>query len=98
MKTINEAGQSVPTVIITRATRSRVVDSVSGDDRTGAGIAVDHLVSIGHRRVAHIDGGVGAGAKPRRSGYKAAMKRHGLEPIVVPGSYTCLLYTSPSPR
>lgn len=88
MKTINEAGQSVPTVIISRATRSQVVDSVSGNDRTGAGIAVDHLVSLGHRRVAHIDGGIGAGAKRRRSGYKAAMKRHGLEAMIVPGSYT----------
>lgn len=88
MKTINQACRSVPTVVISRATRSQVVDSVSDDDRAGAGIAIDHLVSLGHRRIAHIDGGAGAGAKRRRSGYKAAMERHGLDPMIVAGSYT----------
>lgn len=88
MRTINKVCQFVPTVIISRATRSLVVDSVSNDDRAGAGIAVNHLVSLGHRRIAHIDGGTGAGAKRRRSGYKARMKQHGLEPTIVAGSYT----------
>jgi DNA-binding LacI/PurR family transcriptional regulator len=88
MKTINKAGSVVPIVLITRATRSRVVDSVAGDDRTGARIAVDHLVSLGHKRIAHIDGGRGAGAQRRRRGFEAAMKTHGLEPTVVGGTYT----------
>lgn len=88
MKIINKAGRVVPMVMITRATRSRVVDSVAGDDRAGARIAVDHLVSLGHKRIAHIDGGPGAGAKRRRRGFEAAMTTHGLEPIVVAGTYT----------
>ena len=87
-KTIDEAGKAVPIVLIARATRSRVVDSVSGDDRAGARLAVDHLVSLGHRRIAHIDGGGGAGARRRQAGYAAAMKKHGLEPMIVTGSYT----------
>jgi DNA-binding LacI/PurR family transcriptional regulator len=88
MKIINKAGKVVPMVMITRATRSRVVDSVAGDDRAGARIAVDHLVSLGHKRIAHIDGGPGAGAKRRRRGFEAAMMLHGLEPMVVAGTYT----------
>jgi DNA-binding LacI/PurR family transcriptional regulator len=88
MKTINKAGKAVPIVLISRATRSRHVDSVAGDERLGAKIAVDHLVSLGHTRIAHIDGGRGAGAKRRRRGYEAAMAAHGLEPLVTAGSYT----------
>ncbi len=88
MKTVNQAGRSVPIVLITRATRSKDVDSVSGDDRAGARMAVDHLVSLGHTRIAHIDGGRGAGAKRRRRGYEKAMQDHDLDPVVATGSYT----------
>ena len=88
MKTINKAGKAVPIVLISRATRSQHVDSVVGNERLGARIAVDHLLSLGHTRIAHIDGGRGAGAKRRRRGFEAAMAAHDLEPIVTPGSYT----------
>ncbi len=87
-KTIEKAGSSVPVALIARATRSSIVDSVSGDDRAGARMAVEHLHSLGHQHIAHIDGGRGAGARRRRSGYEAAMRKHGLEPMVVTGSYT----------
>ena len=88
MRTINQAGKAVPIVLISRATRSKHVDSVAGDERLGARIAVDYLVSLGHSRIAHIDGGRGAGAKRRRRGFEAAMEAHDLEPIVTAGSYT----------
>jgi DNA-binding LacI/PurR family transcriptional regulator len=88
MTTINNAGKAVPIVLISRATRSQHVDSVAGNERLGARIAVDHLVSLGHTRIAHIDGGRGAGSKRRRGGFKTAMKAHGLEPIVASGSFT----------
>jgi DNA-binding LacI/PurR family transcriptional regulator len=61
---------------------------VAGNERLGARIAVDHLVLLGHTRIAHIDGGQGAGAKRRRQGFEAAMEAHGLKPILTPGSYT----------
>ena len=88
MATINKAGRAVPIVLISRATRSQHVDSVTGDEHLGARIAVDHLVSLGHTRIAHIDGGRGAGAKRRRRGFKIAMTAHGLEPNVASGSFT----------
>ena len=64
--------------------------SVSNDDVMGAGLAVDHLVSLGHQRIAYVDGGPSAVARDRRRGYRAAMRRHGLgEAIaVVKGSFT----------
>jgi DNA-binding LacI/PurR family transcriptional regulator len=85
-----EAAQSVPTVLIGKATRAPTVDSVTNDDRQGAAMVVDHLVELGHRRIAHIDGGIGAGSKPRRTGYQRAMRRHGIETEIqsVQGGFT----------
>ena len=48
------------------------------DDPAGAALAVGHLASLGHRRIAHIDGGDGAGSRGRRRGYERAMELHGL--------------------
>jgi DNA-binding LacI/PurR family transcriptional regulator len=84
------AAQSVPTVVVGRATRSPEIDCVTNDDRLGGELVVDHLVSLGHRRIAHIHGGSGAGAHPRRTGYERAMRRHDLaaEIRTVAGAYT----------
>ncbi len=84
------AASSVATVVVGRATRSAAIDCVTNDDRLGGELVVDHLVSLGHRRIAHIHGGSGAGAHPRRTGYERAMRRHGLEAEIrcVAGAYT----------
>jgi DNA-binding LacI/PurR family transcriptional regulator len=84
------ASQSVPTVVVGKATRAPTVDSVTNDDRLGAAMVVNHLVELGHRHIAHIDGGVGAGSQPRRTGYKRSMQNHGLEAEIraVHGGFT----------
>lgn len=74
-----EASHSVPTVVVGMATRVATVDSVTNDDRLGSALVVDHLVELGHRHIAHIDGGVGAGSRTRRTGYERSMQRHGLK-------------------
>lgn len=74
-----ETSRTVPTVIVGKATRAPTVDSVTNDDRQGASMVVDHLVELGHTRIAHIDGRDGAGARPRRTGYARSMRQHGLE-------------------
>ncbi len=85
-----EASGDVPVVLVGRVAASASVDSVTNDDHAGAGIVVDHCVSLGHRRIAHIDGGPGAGARARRRGYEDAMRRRRLaaEIRVIPGAYT----------
>ena len=64
--------------------------SMSTDDVRGAGLAVDHLVGLGHERITYVDGGTSTVARDRRRGYRAAMRRHGLgEHVhVVAGSFT----------
>jgi DNA-binding LacI/PurR family transcriptional regulator len=81
-------GRTTPTVVVARPLRAAHVDSITNDDLAGAALAVHHLAELGHRRIAHIDGGRGAGAAPRRTGYVRAMTRLGLEPHVVPGEFT----------
>jgi DNA-binding LacI/PurR family transcriptional regulator len=90
METIAGASRELPVVLVARRSRQASVDSVSNDDPTGAALAVDHLADLGHERIAHIDGGGGAGAAERRRGYERAMERRGLadRARVVPGSYT----------
>ncbi|MDP8958588.1 MAG: LacI family transcriptional regulator [Actinomycetota bacterium] len=84
------ASRSAPVVVVGRTMRSPSVDSVTDDDRMGAELAVDHLASLGHRRIACIDGGRAAGAEPRRRGYRRGMLRLGLsaQVQVVPGAFT----------
>jgi DNA-binding LacI/PurR family transcriptional regulator len=85
---IERLGSETPTVITNRASKSDVIDSIVVADRKGIRLAVDHLVELGHRRIAHISGGHGAGAKNRVIGFRTAMRRHDLEPVVIVGTYT----------
>jgi len=79
------AGQG-PLVVIGRTIPG--VDCVLVDDAEGARLATQHLIDLGHRNIAHIDGGDGSGAERRRSAYRQAMEESGLAPQVVQGAYT----------
>jgi DNA-binding LacI/PurR family transcriptional regulator len=61
------------------------VEVVRTADDDGACQAVDHLVSLGHREITHIDGGRAPGAADRRRGYRTAIRRHGLTSQILPG-------------
>ena len=81
---------ALPCVVIGRRVRSSQVDCVMTDEALGSHEVIDHLVALGHERIVHIDGGQGAGAAPRRSGYLRAMAAAGLQraATVIPGDFT----------
>lgn len=84
------ASKELPVVVVGRPARAASVDSVSADDAAGALAVVEHCASLGHRRIAHIDGGEGAGALERRRGYEAAMRKLKLQDLIAisGGAYT----------
>lgn len=53
------------------------VDVVAGDDEQGARLVAEHLIGLGHRRIAHI-AGYGAVGELRRRSFEATMREHGL--------------------
>lgn len=87
---IEKVAAALPVTLLGRHTRSSGLDSVGVDDSAGAQEAVDHLVALGHRKIAHIHAGSAAGSPRRRSGYQRAMRRHGLEDQIrlVKGAFT----------
>jgi DNA-binding LacI/PurR family transcriptional regulator len=83
-----ELGARLPVVVLARGLRRAEVDTVRTADADGLEQAVDHLVSLGHARIAHIDGGDAPGAADRRRGYRKAMRRHGLPARIIAGGPT----------
>jgi DNA-binding LacI/PurR family transcriptional regulator len=79
---LSDAAASVPVVIVGERDVSGV-DIVVDDDELGARLAVDHLVGLGHKRIAHIEGAPSTTARYRRAGYEQAMTQHGLANHIV---------------
>lgn len=87
---IERACRTVPVAVLNRDTSATCSDSVTNDNIAGATLAVEHCASLGHTRIAHIDGGSGAGASVRREGYLLAMRQLGLAHniLTVEGAFT----------
>ncbi|MEN8163574.1 MAG: LacI family DNA-binding transcriptional regulator, partial [Acidobacteriota bacterium] len=66
---IVDAGRWTPVVVLNYQTSDDSSDSLSSDNITGAALAVEHCASLGHRRIALIEGGAGRAAQSRREGY-----------------------------
>jgi len=71
----------MPTVHLARRPSHPAGDCVLGDDITGARLAAEHLLGLGHRRIAIIAGpGDVQSGKERMAGYWLAMRGAGIEP------------------
>jgi DNA-binding LacI/PurR family transcriptional regulator len=69
---------SVPLVVMGWHVDHPDVDIVRTSDEHGMALAVQHLVDLGHRRIAHLQGGDGLVAVARRDAYVKAMRAHRL--------------------
>ena len=84
------AAAEIPVVVVGRQVRGADVDCVLIDEQHGTGLVLDHLVALGHKRIAHVDAGRGAGGPQRRSAYLRGMKARRLAAYarVIPGDFT----------
>ncbi|MFI2565178.1 LacI family DNA-binding transcriptional regulator [Paenarthrobacter sp. NPDC018779] len=78
----------VPVVSLLRDDVGEALDSVSSDDFEGIRIAIEHLTSLGHERIVHVDGGGTVSGPQRREAFSAEMLKRGLEPRIVAGGPT----------
>jgi LacI family transcriptional regulator len=86
-----EVGERLPAILVNRRESGRI-PSVVMNDREVAALAVDHLVMLGHTRIAHVAGPQETDTGRRRmQGFAEQMRASGLEVVpefVVEGPYT----------
>jgi DNA-binding LacI/PurR family transcriptional regulator len=87
---LDALADAVALVEVGRSVTRGPADVVHNDDALGTRQAVEHLAGLGHRAIAHIDGGSNPGAEDRSAGYREAMISHSLDDQIrtVPGGYT----------
>src|SRR5215213_817425 len=74
-----EAG--IELVLVNRRQDELPVSSATADDRMGMRLSVEHLVSLGHNRIAHLAGPLDySTGLDRYEGFHEAMREAGLEP------------------
>ncbi|MGI6168169.1 MAG: LacI family DNA-binding transcriptional regulator, partial [Christensenellales bacterium] len=86
---VREIAGSIPCVSIDRMVempRGSDIPVITSDNFGGAALAVDHLVSLGHRKIAVAGVQDVVSSLRRFEGFQAAMQRHGLG---VPQEYIC---------
>jgi DNA-binding LacI/PurR family transcriptional regulator len=80
-----------PVVCLDRDVDFPTIPLVQVDNRLGARLATDHLVSLGHTRIAHITGAPARISDERIAGYLEALQRAGIAPdpaLVAQGDFT----------
>jgi LacI family transcriptional regulator len=78
------AASGTPLVLVNRRVEDGSLPSATADDHQGVRLAVEHLVSRGHKQIAHLAGprDVSTG-HARHEGFLAAMRDAGLEPSLI---------------
>ncbi len=86
----------LPVVLVNRALASGEVAAVVSDDELGMALAVAHLATQGHRRIAHLAGpqGLSTGVG-RLRGFEAALREHRLTSA---GVAVCAAYSREAGR
>ena len=75
----------VPVVVVNAEASGHPVTVITSDNEGGARLAVEHLIGLGHRRIAYVRGLESFTAdKPRVAGFRAACRDAGLAPEDTP--------------
>ena len=83
---LERLAEHVPLVLLGRHDPSGAYDTITDDDTAGVELVMDHLLLLGHRRIAHLTIDTPSGLAPqahRLATYTDRMRRSGLEPQVV---------------
>ncbi|MEV5890197.1 LacI family DNA-binding transcriptional regulator [Nonomuraea fuscirosea] len=80
---LEQLAEETPLVVLGRHDRSSRYDCVLDDDEVGAELAVEHLIGLGHRRIAHIADSLVSRSTAllqtiRSATYERVMTEHGL--------------------
>lgn len=82
-------GWRLPLIQLSEWNEAYDAPRVGIDNSAAAGLAVEHLVGLGHRALLHVNGpDENVLAITRRAGFMDAAKAHGLEPQVFSGDFT----------
>ena len=78
LESLRQSGTQI--VLINRTDGRGHLPAVISDDMLGMRLAVDHLVALGHQRIAHLAGPATLSTGlARRLGFEQAMQQHGLK-------------------
>ncbi len=70
----------MPCVVLNHVFNELDVDYVAIDNKKGARQAIDYLINLGHRNIAHITGDlITQAADDRLEGYKASLREHNIK-------------------
>jgi LacI family transcriptional regulator len=83
--------QQLPCVLVDRRVDGFKSDVVCGDNRAGAELLTEHLISRGHRQIALVSGPASiSSATERAEGYRAAQRKHHIaiqEDLIIQGEF-----------
>jgi LacI family transcriptional regulator len=89
---LRTCARTLPVVVTGRALKAPGLCALSFEDQEGARLATQHLIDLGHRRIAFIAGNAEhPDSDERKRGYTAALLGAGIafdSTLVVPGDYT----------
>jgi LacI family transcriptional regulator len=83
---LEQLAKRIPLVVLGRHDRSGEYDSVTDDDFAGVDLVMDHLLGLGHQRIAHLTLRPPTDLAPhaiRLTAYRSRMEQAGCEPQVV---------------
>lgn len=84
-QSLERIGRRVPLVVVGRLPEKvSGIDTVANHDELGAKLAVEHLVSLGHTRIAHLTGSSRPAAMHRRQAFSEIVRNllPGIEPQI----------------